>query len=178
MDATKWPLLQFIPWGRCWSILCHKHPQGIRHVYAEHIPGAGLLLWEAVCGNDAPKPYSYLSIFPQSAPIASFGHAGTFLPSELVCFCFDTQSGKNHISVGAETGSAEWRKAENQIVRSCDTLYDFRPSQTKDDHDQKRRSCCGTTGLTAAVVTVFRPNTVRDEILTPTGILWWFGSTT
>lgn len=73
---------------------------------------------------------------------------------------------KHYTSAGADTRSAGKRRAENQIVRFSDTLCDFRPSQTKDDHDQKLWSCTGTTGSMTAVVTVVPPKTDYAEIVT------------
>lgn len=74
---------------------------------------------------------------------------------------------KHYTSAGADTRSAEKRRADNQIVRFGDTPCDlFGPSQTKDDHDQKWWSCTGTTGSMTAVVTVVPPKTDYAEIVT------------
>lgn len=93
----------------------------------------------------APNTLQLSFNIPPEHSQRSVGSRRILLAVEIVCFWFDTRSRKITPQRAQAPGVPKKRRVENQIVRFSDTLCEFRPSQTKDDHDQKW-SWTGTTG--------------------------------
>lgn len=105
--------------GRCWSLLCHKHPLGRRHVLS--LQNTSLVLF----GTDAPNALQ-LSLRYSPAVSPSLRLVTPHLTSRWDgLFLIWHPERKQYSSAGADTRSAEKRRAENQIVRFGDTLCDF-----------------------------------------------------